>query len=161
MKSNKSKYIAKAAIIAAIYAVTTLVISPISFGQNQVRISEALNVLVYFTPAAIPGLFIGCVIANLTSPYGLIDIVFGSLATLLAALCARKIKNKYLMQLPSIIFNGIFVGFVLYEMSSLPFWIGFLSVSIGQTISLYVVGVPLILLIENRKKLKELITDDE
>ena len=95
MTNSKVKFLTKAAIIAALYIVSTMLISPIAFGENQVRISEALNVLVYFTPSAIPGLFVGCILANLSSPFGIIDIAFGSMATLLAAFTASKIKNKY------------------------------------------------------------------
>lgn len=160
MKENKKiKFLTKAAIIAALYAVCTLVISPIAFGGNQVRVSEALNILVYFTPAAIPGLFVGCILANLSSPYGIIDIVFGSLATLLAGLVANKIKNKYLVEIPSILFNGVIVGLVLEKMASLPFIAGFISVSIGQAISLYVIGLPLLFVIEKNNKLRSLIKD--
>ncbi|WP_290772113.1 QueT transporter family protein [Anaerofustis sp.] len=155
----KVKFLTKAAIIAALYIVSTMLISPIAFGENQVRVSEALNILVFFTPAAIPGLFVGCILSNLASPFGLIDIAFGSIATLLAAITASKIKNKYLMELPSIIYNGIFVGFVLYKMAAIPFVAGFISVCIGQAVSLYVIGLPLLLIIEKNQKLRSLLSD--
>lgn len=159
MTNSKVKFLTKAAIIAALYIVSTMLFSPIAFGENQVRISEALNVLVYFTPSAIPGLFVGCILANLSSPFGIIDIAFGSIATLLAAFTASKIKNKYLVGIPSILFNGLFVGFILYKMASIPFVAGFISVSIGQAVSLYVVGLPLLLLIEKNQKLRSLLSD--
>ena len=82
---TRTKYLTHAAIIAAVYVVLTIIFAPISYGQVQVRISEALTVLPYFTPAAIPGLFIGCIIANIYGGAGIIDIIFGSLATLFAA----------------------------------------------------------------------------
>ena len=160
MKEHSLKFITKAAIIAALYCVMTMLIAPIAFGENQVRISEALNVLVYFTPAAIPGLFVGCILANLSSPFGIIDIACGSLATLLAAIVASKIKNKYLVEIPSILFNGVIVGFVLYKMAAVPYIAGFTSVVIGQTISLYALGLPLIFLIEKIPALKALVEDD-
>lgn len=159
MTNSKVKFLTKAAIIAALYIVSTMLISPIAFGENQVRISEALNVLVYFTPSAIPGLFVGCILANLSSPFGIIDIAFGSIATLLAAFTANKIKNKYLVGIPSILFNGLFVGFILYKMASIPFVAGFISVSVGQAVSLYAVGLPLLLLIEKNQKLRSLLSD--
>ena len=159
MTNSKVKFLTKAAIIAALYIVSTMLISPIAFGENQVRISEALNVLVYFTPSAIPGLFVGCIFANLSSPFGIIDIAFGSIATLLAAFTASKIKIKYLVGIPSILFNGLFVGFILYKMASIPFVAGFTSVSIGQAVSLYAVGLPLLLLIEKNQKLRSLLSD--
>ena len=87
---EKTKFWVQAALIGAIYAVLTIAFAPISYGQIQVRISEALTVLPFFTPAAIPGLFIGCIIANLYGGNGIIDIVFGSLATLGAAALSYK-----------------------------------------------------------------------
>ena len=159
MENSKIKFLTKAAIIAALYVVSTMLISPIAFGENQVRVSEALNILVYFTPSAIPGLFVGCILANLSSPFGIIDIAFGSIASLLAAVCASKIKNKYLVGIPSVLFNGIFVGFILYKMSAVPFIAGFISVCIGQAVSLYVIGLPLLILIEKNQKLRSLISD--
>lgn len=157
--NNKTKFLAKAAIIAAIYFVATMLISPIAFGSNQVRISEALNILVYFTPAAIPGLFVGCILANLSSPFGIIDIAFGSLATLLAGFTASKIKNKYLIGIPSVLFNAVIVGFVLYKMADVPFIAGAISVGIGQAISVYVIGLPLMFLIEKNETLRNLLKD--
>ncbi|MEA5002230.1 MAG: QueT transporter family protein, partial [Christensenella sp.] len=85
---NKSKvrYLCEASLIAALYAALTLLLAPLSYGPVQVRVSEALCVLPFFTPAAVPGLFIGCMLANLyTAGLGVMDIVVGSLATLLAA----------------------------------------------------------------------------
>ena len=90
MKNKKILHLVYGAIIAALYAAATLLISPLSYGAVQFRFSEALTVLSVFTPAAIPGLTIGCAIANIGSPYVHLDIVFGSLATFLAAITARK-----------------------------------------------------------------------
>ena len=87
--NKRTRFIVEAAILAAIYAVITIILAPISYGQIQVRISEALTILPYFTPAAIPGLFVGCIVSNIFGGGGLIDIVFGSLATLIAAILSR------------------------------------------------------------------------
>lgn len=157
MEKFNTKFLVKAGIIGAIYVVMTMLISPIAFGENQVRVSEALNVLVYFTPAAIPGLFVGCIIANLASPFGIIDIALGSLATLLAGLVASKINNKFLVGLPSVLFNALIVGYVLNIMTSVPFFAAALSVGIGQFISVYVLGMPLMFVIEKNLKIKELL----
>ena len=100
---TRTKYLTHAAIIAAVYVVLTIIFAPISYGQVQVRISEALTVLPYFTPAAIPGLFIGCIIANIYGGAGIIDIIFGSLATLFAAFLSYKMPKKYLVPLPPIL----------------------------------------------------------
>ena len=84
MKNKGLRYIIQGGIIAAVYAALTLITPIFSYGVGQVRISEALCVLPFFTPAAIPGLFVGCALANLGSPFGIIDIVCGSIASLLA-----------------------------------------------------------------------------
>ena len=86
MKNKSVLFMAQAAMIAAIYVVLTIVFAPSSFGEVQVRIAEALTILPVFTPAAIPGLFIGCLIGNILGGALLPDIIFGSLATLIGAL---------------------------------------------------------------------------
>ena len=112
MSSHKSSVrpIATAAVIAALYAALTYVSAPLAFGQVQFRLSEILTVLPYFTPAAIPGLFIGCVLANVASPFGPVDIICGSLATLLAALLSRVMPVKWLVPLPPVICNAVTVA---------------------------------------------------
>ena len=90
---KRTKYFIQAALIAAVYSVITLLFAPISYGIMQVRVSEALTILPYFTPAAIPGLFIGVVIANSYGGLGLLDIVFGSLATLIAAYLSYLLRK--------------------------------------------------------------------
>ena len=82
-------FLVQAAVIAALYAALTLFLAPISFSGNQFRVAEALTLLPVITPAAIPGLAVGCIIGNITSPYGIVDIIFGTCATLLAAVCTR------------------------------------------------------------------------
>ena len=93
-KSNKVTFLTQAAVIAAIYVVLTIIFAPFSFGEVQVRISEALTVLPFFTPAAIPGLFVGCIIANLFGGAIPADIVFGSIATLLGALGTYALRKN-------------------------------------------------------------------
>lgn len=101
----------QAAIIAALYAALTIVIMPASYGVMQFRVSEALTVLPAFTPAAIPGLFIGCMVANLVSPVGVVDVVIGSTATLIAAVASYKLRDhKLLVPLPPVITNAVMVG---------------------------------------------------
>ena len=150
-KTVSIRFIAEAGIIAALYFVLTVAVAPISYGQLQMRISEALCILPFFTPAAIPGLFIGCIFANLVGGFGLIDIIFGSLATLIAAMITYKIKNKWFLPLPSIVINAFFVGAILYFVLELPFWISVLFVGIGQAIACYVLGMPLFFLLDKHK----------
>ena len=118
MKNNQSGkvlFIAQAAMIAAIYVVLTLIGASFSYGEVQVRISEALTILPVFTPAAIPGVFLGCLISNILGGCILPDIIFGSLATLIGAVFTWMLRNKskYLAPLPPIIANVIVVPFVL------------------------------------------------
>jgi len=147
------------ALIAAIYFVLTVAIAPLSYGIMQIRFSEALTVLPFFFPGAIPGLFIGCLLANIMNG-NILDIIFGSLATLLAAFTTYKIKNKYLAPLPPIIFNAVIVGAVLTYIftgtpDEAPFYFIALSVGFGELIACYALGLPLLLLLEKfRDKLK-------
>lgn len=144
-KNIKVLFTAQAAMIAAIYVVLTLVFAPISYGEVQVRISEALTVLPVFTPAAIPGLFIGCLISNILGGCILPDIIFGSIATLIGAFFTWKLrgKNKFLAPLPPILSNMIIVPFVLRYGYQIPLPIPFmmLTVGIGEVISCGVLGM--------------------
>lgn len=150
-KSNRFNYWTRAAMIGALYAIITIIFAPISYGMVQVRISEMLLILPFFTAAAIPGLFAGTVIANMFGGLGILDIVFGSLATLLSAYLVSKIGNKYLVPLPPIIINAIIVGLVLHFVLDLPFYLTAVWVGIGQTIACYGLGLPLLLLLERHR----------
>ena len=93
MKNKGTHFLVQGAAIAAVYVVLTLVFAPLSFGEVQIRFSEALTVLPFFTPAAIPGLFVGCIIANLLGGAIPVDIIFGSIATLIGAFFTYKLRN--------------------------------------------------------------------
>ncbi len=153
------KMIAKSAIIAALYIVIGLVFQPWEFGPVQFRPSEMLNMLVFFTPSAIWGLFVGCIISNLASPYGWIDILFGSLATLLSGLIAVRIKNKYLVGIPSVVINGFVVAGVIAYMTDTAslYFLYVAQIALGQLLSVYVLGLPMLLFIGRNEKLKNLI----
>lgn len=157
--NKKIKYIIKSALIAAIYFILTLIFAPISYSLMQIRIAECLSVLTYFTPAAIPGLAIGCLLSNLSSPFGIIDIIFGTLATAISAYAATKIKNKFLVPLPYIVTNALIIGGVLKYMLHVNFAIAALWVSLGETVSIYILGLPLLLLIEKNKLLHKFFTE--
>ena len=117
MKENNLKntyFLAYGAVIAAIYVALTMAFQPISFGPVQFRISEALCILPFFTPAAIPGLFVGCFLSNLFCGAAGLDIVFGSLATLIGAVGSYALrKSKVLVCVPPILANTIIVPWVL------------------------------------------------
>lgn len=147
MKTNKTVlFTTQAAMIAALYVVLTYAASMLglSSGAIQIRFSEALTILPYFTPAAIPGLFVGCLLSNTLTGACLLDIICGSLATLLAAYASYAIrKYKYLTALPPIIANTLVVPFVLrygYGMvdDTIPFMM--LTVGIGEIISCGILG---------------------
>ena len=144
MKNKGLRYIIQGGIIAAVYAALTLITPIFSYGVGQVRISEALCVLPFFTPAAIPGLFVGCALANLGSPFGVIGIVCGSVASLLAAYATSKVKNKWLAPLPSVLLNGLIVGLMLAQVLGYPWWAAILYVAGGQAIACYALGMPLL-----------------
>ena len=146
MRSKRVKYITQAAMIAAIYVVLPLFISAFNLasGAIQIRISEALTVLPAFTPAAIPGLFIGCFISNLISGGLILDVIFGSLATLIGA-CGTYLlrKWKWTVPIPPILSNVLIVPFVLAYVYNLPGGVPYfmVTVGIGQIISCGVLGM--------------------
>ena len=151
MTSQSIRNLAYGAMIAALYALTTVLLAPISYGDTQFRVSEALTLLPMLTPAAIPGLTIGCLIANLLSPYGVLDIVVGSAATLLAALLTARCKKMWLAPLPPVLANTVLIGLVLaYEQAgtSAAFWptYGFnaLTVGLGEVVACYGLGMLLL-----------------
>jgi len=116
MRNKKVLFLTQAAVIAAIYVVLTIFISAFNLasGAIQVRISEALTILPFFTPAAIPGLAIGCLLSNLLTGAAVYDVVFGSLATLLGAVGTYLLrKHKFLCTLPPVIANMVIIPFVL------------------------------------------------
>ena len=142
-KRSSALWIAQSAAIAALYVVLTLIFAPISFGEMQVRISEALTILPLFTPAAIPGLFVGCILGNLLGGAIPVDVIFGSLATLIGAVGGYLLrKNRWLVPLPTVLANGIIVPFVLrygYQVP-LPIPLMMVYVAVGEIISCYVLG---------------------
>lgn len=159
-------FIAQAGVIAAIYVVLTVFISAFNLasGAIQVRISEMLCILPYFTPAAIPGLAIGCFLSNLITGCVVWDIIFGTLATLAGAVFAYMLRNhKFLLTLPAVIANMIVVPFVLYYAygltgawtikgidASIPFYM--LTVGAGEVISVCILGSILLRALDPFKK---------
>ena len=153
MRNKKVLFLTQAAVIAAIYVVLTIFISAFNLasGAIQVRISEALTILPFFTPAAIPGLWIGCLLANLLTGAVIYDVIFGSIATLLAAVCTYLLRNhKIACTFPPVIFNMIIVPFVLVYAYGIPavYFHGVnvtipfnaMTVGIGEVISVCVLG---------------------
>jgi len=135
--------LAQGAIIAAIYVVLTIVFAPISFGAVQIRIAEALTILPLFTPASVPGLFAGCLIANVLGGGILVDVIFGSIATLIGAVLGRMLrKNRWLVPVPAIVSNAVIVPLVLrygYGVN-LPIPALILYITLGEIAGCYVLG---------------------
>ena len=120
------------AVIAALYAALTLLLAPISYGPIQLRLSEALTMLPMLLPQAIPGLFVGCLIANLYTGM-LTDIIFGSLATLLAAIGTYSLRRKPpLAAACPVVCNGVIVGLVLQTTSNMPLLLTMGTVALGE-----------------------------
>lgn len=147
-KPNYVLLMVQAAMIAAIYVVLTFIANAFGLANYaiQVRFSEALTILPYFTPAAIPGLFIGCILSNILTGCALPDIIFGSIATLIGAILTRVLrKNKWLAPIPPIVSNAIIVPLVLlYAYGIKPLWLSFITVTIGEIISCGVLGMLLL-----------------
>lgn len=149
MRRFSTRDLTLAAVIAAAYAALTMLLP--AYGQTQIRLSEALTVLPFLFPAAAPGLAVGCLIANLLSPYGLIDMICGTAATALAAFLTVKMPNRWLAPLPPVICNGVIVGAVLtwYEVGFGPgFWPLFAvnggGVALGELVACYILGTLLL-----------------
>ena len=155
MKNRTVLFVTKAAMIAAVYVVLTIVLAPISFGQVQLRVSEALTIMPVFTAAAIPGVFIGCLIGNILGGAVLPDIIFGSLATLVAAVISYKLRGMGLLiaSIPPVVVNMLVVPFVLKYAYSVPLPIPFmmLTVGAGEVVSCWILGVGLGKLIQKNK----------
>ena len=145
MKSKNTMFLVQAATIGAIYVVLTLLFAPLSYCEVQVRFSEALTILPYFTPAAIPGLFVGCILSNLLGGAIPVDIIFGSIATLIGAVFTYKLRgsSKWLAPLPPIVANTVIVPFVLYYGYgvNLPIPLMMLTVGAGEVISCGIFGM--------------------
>lgn len=144
---KNTRFMVQAAVIAAVYIVMTISFAPISSGLFQLRFSEALTILPALTPAAIPGLFIGCLLGNFLVGASLVDVIFGSLTTLAAAYMSYRLREKkWLVPLPPIVLNAIVVGYMLVNVYAVPVSlpIAMAWVAAGQFVACYVIGYPLL-----------------
>ena len=160
MKNDLTKRLTRTAIIAAIYAVVTLAIAPFAYGNIQFRISEILVLLAVFDPLYIGGLTLGCLIANILGPNGPMDVIFGTLATLISVyaiyLTGKLIKNyKIKLFIASIwptVFNGLIIGWMLNKLYGLPLILSICEVALGELVVIACIGVPLFLMAGSRFK---------
>ncbi|NLM71057.1 MAG: QueT transporter family protein [Synergistaceae bacterium] len=137
-------------LVAAVYAVATILFAPLSFGYVQIRVSEALTVLPFILPQAVFGLFIGCLFANLLCGLGLIDVLLGSGSTLIAAIISSAMPSAWLAALPPVIVNSLVVGGYLSFIMGAPFIICAGHVALGQTVACFLLGVPLTKVLRSR-----------
>ena len=158
--------IAFAGVVAALYATLTMAVAPIAYGPIQFRIAEVLCILPFFFPYAAPGLFVGCVVANLLSPYGILDVIAGSIATLVAALLTMRLGHinkdavavKALACFPPVLCNAVIIGAVIARsvttgtgggISGGGYWPAFaiygMQVGVGQLVVMYAAGLPLMI----------------
>ena len=145
-----TRRLALAGLIAAVYAAATLILPIPQYMGVQFRAAEALTVLPFLFPEAIPGLAVGCFLANLASPI-MLDWIFGTLATLLAALWSRRMPNLYLAALPPVLCNAVIVGaeiaWFTFQNGEGAFWPAYglsaLTVGLGELAACYLLGVPL------------------
>jgi len=158
MVSKHIRYVSTAGLIAAVYALLSVVFMPISFGVYQVRIAEALTVLPFLTSAAVPGLYVGCVVANVIGGMGWLDIVIGPLLTLAAAIATRSLRVQFgdttkalvLTPLPPVVFNALGVSIYLAPLLGFGYWFAVQMIAIGQFVACYVIGLPLLILLRRR-----------
>lgn len=144
MRKNKNlntANLARLAIVAAMYAALTAAIAPLSYGNIQFRFSEVLVLLCFYRRDYAPALIVGCFIANLFSPLGLADVIFGTLATAAAAFPMYRMKNIYIAALLPVLTNGIIVGAELTIVFGNPLWMNMLSVAFGELVTVGIIGV--------------------
>ena len=151
MKNEKIRKLTYGAMIAALYFVLTWIseLAGLAYMTPQIRLGEALCVLTWLTPAAVPGLFAGCLLANLTMGCVVWDVIFGSLATLIGAYVGSKIKIKWLVPLPTVISNAVIIPFIIIycymdTISLSVYVVTALTVLIGEIVSAYVIGILLL-----------------
>lgn len=150
----KVKDIARLAIICALYVALTYAFSFMAYGDIQFRIAEILVLLCFFRKDYIISLTLGCLIANLLSPMGLYDVIFGTIATILSCLCICFLKNIFLCIAPPVIFNGVIVGLELHYILDLPFVPSMISVAIGEAAVLVVGAIIFFFLKKNKMFMK-------
>ena len=156
------RQLAIAGIIAGIYAALTLLLPIPQYHGIQLRVAEAMTLLPFLFPGAIPGLAVGCFLANLLGSPFVLDWIFGTLATLLAALWTRRMPNKYLAALPPVICNAVIVGAEIAYFATLDgaaFWPAYalnaLTVGLGEAIACFALGILLVNVLSRNAALKQ------
>lgn len=146
------------AMIASIYAALTLVISPIAYSEIQFRLSEIMVFLAFYNRKYIPGLIIGCIVANLFSPMGLLDVIFGAISTIIVCISMYLIKNRYLAAITGALITGIIIGGELWYAYQIPYLINALYVAIGELIVL-IIGAFIFNVLEHNNRFMNILID--
>lgn len=142
MNSKKTKWIVYTAVLAGIYASLTIAMTPISYGPIQLRLSEILTLLAFANPQFAPGLILGCFIANMFSPFGMMDAIIGTFATAVAVYSMRYTKNLWMASLTPTIANAVIVGLEIALLSNLPIFETMLYVGLGEFVVVTIIGIP-------------------
>jgi uncharacterized membrane protein len=157
MPRYTSKDLAVAGIVAGLYASLSIAVAPLSYGVYQVRLAEALTVLPFLSAAAVPGLFVGCLVANLFGGMGWPDVVFGSLITLAAAIMTRwcgSLVNRpvarWLAPAWPVLLNALGVSIYLAPLLGYNYWFSVQMIGLGEAIACYVLGLPLLIVVDRR-----------
>lgn len=144
---TRTQFVAFNAVVTALYVALTMALAPISYGVIQLRVAEAMTILPALYPFTTWGLFLGCAISNSISLFGIYDVVFGSIITLVAGFLTSKINNKWLAPIPPIVLNAFGLPLIwLLTGGETVYWINVLSIFVSQTLVLYAFGVPLYIL---------------
>ncbi|MGE5553634.1 MAG: QueT transporter family protein [Betaproteobacteria bacterium] len=152
VERTMGRTVARAGLVAAIYVALCWALKPVSFGVLQFRVAEALTVMPIFYPEAVPGLFVGALLANVMGGLGIWDIVFGSLATLVAAWLTRRHRHSWVAYLPPILVNAVVVGWYLTYLLGLPgpklwgsaFLGAALAIGTSEAVIVLLLGAPLV-----------------
>ena len=159
----KTNDLIRNAIIAALYAALTISLAPLSYGPIQVRVSEFMTLLAFTNRKCIPGLVLGCFIANIGSPYGVADMVIGTMATFLAVYAMQFYPNLFTASLMPVIFNGVIIGLELAYVSAIPAGISVAAtmfyIGLGEFISVSILGILIAKLVFKNETIKAYLTD--
>lgn len=150
-----SRFLVRAALYAALYAMLTLApgLNALAYGPIQFRVSEALLVFACVDPAAVPGLTIGTALGNLNSPMLVVDVLFGSLLTLVAASLMQRLGPRFIALLVPVVVNGLGVAAMLAVVLGLPFWASAVWVGAGETAVMTTAGAALLVLVRQRREI--------
>ncbi len=154
-KTSLTAVLTRVALLAGVYAVLTVLppFSSFGYGPVQVRVAEILTVLPFLFPWAKWGLYLGCILANLTSPFIMWDLTLGALASLISGFLTQRMPSAYLAPLPPVLVNAFIVTLYVAPLSRLSYWPVFFYIMLGQAISCYVLGLPFLLFLEKNHHL--------